>query len=100
MLRLLESVTFESVRDLGIAFPLRLAAHRQIHANLGALSSEMLPEPLENLLVLNFAVSNMMLTGPLRLASIILYLNEFASGSLALGAALRRSIALMDVSAY
>jgi hypothetical protein len=99
MIGLLKSIALESVSDLGESFPFGLTAHSEVHSHLCAFTVEMIPEPLENLLIFDFTVANVVLASPLGFAGLVLYLDKFARGSLTLRATLRRVLALIDVPA-
>ena len=60
-----KSVSLESLGDLGVSFPFSLAGHGEIHSDFGAFSVEVSPEALHDFLILDFAVTDMMLASPL-----------------------------------
>jgi hypothetical protein len=57
MIRLLEGDPLLSFGDLGISFPIRLTAHRQVHTHLGALAHEVGLEPFHDSLVYPLNIS-------------------------------------------
>lgn len=93
------SVPFERLGDLRIALTLGLTAHREIHSDLRALTVEMILETLDNFLVLYTAVTDVVLAGPLRLAALILDLNELARRGVALRTLCRRVLAFVNITA-
>ena len=100
VLCLLESVSLECLGNLRIAFPLCLTAHGKVHPDLAALAVEMIMQSLENLRVVNFPISEMVLASPLRFAFIFFDLYEFASRRMALRAFCWRVLAFIDVTAH
>ena len=99
VLSLLESVPLERLCDLRVALTLGLAAHREVHSDLRALSVEMIPQTLDNFLVFYLSVTDVMLAGPLRLATLILDLNELARRGVALRTLRRRVLTFVNITA-
>ena len=65
MLSLFESITLESLGNLGISLAVSLARHGQIHTYLTALTIEVIAKVLNHLLAyaLRLAITNFMLSG-------------------------------------
>ena len=78
-----------------------MTAHRKVHSYLRALSVEMIPETLDNFLVLYLAVADVVLAGPIRLASFLLDLDldELARRGVAKRAFSRRVLAFINITA-
>ena len=91
--------------DLGIALAVRDARHCKVHADLGALALEVCSQALDDLIAHLFgniraellADADNMLRCP---AHAFLLLDELGTGNLALGAELRGSISLVNITAY
>ena len=91
--------------DLGITLAVRDARHRKIHTDLGALALEVCSQALDDLIAHLFgnigtkllADADNMLRCP---AHAFLLLDELGTGNLALGAELRGSISLVNITAY
>ena len=71
----------------------------KLEADLRALSVEVILEALDNFLVLYSAVTDVVLAGPLRLAALILDLNELACRSVALRALCWRVLTFVNITA-
>ena len=99
VLRLLESIPLERLSDLRVALPLGLTTHGEIHSDFTALPIEMIPQTLDNFLVLYLAVTDVVLAGPLRLATLILDFYEFARRGVALWTLRWRVLAFVNITA-
>ena len=64
MLGLFPGIALERLCDLGITFAVSLAAHRQIHAHLGAFAHKMILQALKHLCIHTFCHSDHMFVGP------------------------------------
>ena len=95
MLGLLKGRPAPILSDLGIAFPIRHPAHGQVHADLGALSIEIGPQVLHNILGRTLGHAHHVLRGPAHLGAL---LHKLAGRRLALGTFLGGLIALMHIT--
>ena len=91
MFRLLKSSSHIELTNLGIAFADSLAAHRNIHAHLGAFAGEVHAKPFQHLCVHAGCDADHMLRRVLLLA--LCDLNERISRRFAHRAEIRRKIA-------
>ena len=98
MLSLFESVALESLCNFRIALAVRLAAHREVHADFGTFASEIIVERFHNLSILHLAVSEFVLAG--KLFTCLQHLYEFLALGVAKGTLCRRVFAFVHVSAY
>ena len=94
---LLEGVTLEGIGNLRVALALCLAAHCQVHSNLGAFSVEVVTQALHYFLVFYYSVFEVVLTGPAE--AVVHYFNEFFFLCAALGAELWRVLSFIYVTA-
>ena len=114
VLRLFPGVALVSLGDLGIAIALGLTGHRQIHADLGALTHEVVAQTLNDALIETLGGADDVLAGHLRQRELSLGgsisgrcsslrrffdLHELVLRSLALGALGRSLIALVNITA-
>ena len=97
VLCLLESVALEGIGNLRVSLALRLAAHCQVHSNLGAFSVEVVTQALHYFLVFYYSVLEVVLTGPAE--AVVHYFNEFFFLCAALGTELRRVLSFIYVTA-
>ena len=93
---LLEGIALECLGDLGIALAFRLAAHREVHSDLGAFTCKVVVETLHDLFILDLSVTELVLAGPVQ--ALFLDLDEFLRLCAADRALCGRSITLVDVS--
>jgi hypothetical protein len=100
VLCLLPSITLESLGDLGITLAISLAAHRQIHTNLGALTHKVILQTLDNLFVNTLSNANHVLVNKLKIAFLLYELNELICANLAKGALLGSCITFVNITAY
>ena len=97
VLSLLESVALEGIGNFRVSLALRLAAHRQVHSNLGAFSVEVVTQALHYFLVFYDSVFEVVLTGPVE--AVVHYFNEFFFLCAALGTELGRVLSFIYVTA-
>ena len=64
MVCFLKSIALEGFGNFRIAFAVGLAAHRQIHAHLGAFAHKMILQALKHLCIHTFCHSDHMFVGP------------------------------------
>ena len=98
--RFFERVALKGVGDFRISFAFRLAAHGEVHADLGAFAGEVVLEALHHLGVLHLAGADLMLARLGLLAGGDGLLLELGAGNAALRALLGGGIADVDVSAH
>ena len=97
VLSLLESVALEGIGNFRVSLALRLAAHCQVHSNLGAFSVKVVTQALHYFLVFYYTVLEVVLTGPVE--AVVHYFNEFFFLCAALGTELGRVLSFIYVTA-
>src|SRR5574344_389074 len=98
MFCLLECIALESLCNLRVSFAVCLTAHCKIHPDLGAFSCKVVVKALHNLGVSYFAVTDLVLAGPVQGA--FLDLDEFVSLCMAYRTLCRWILSFVYITAY
>ena len=100
VLGLFPCVTLVCLGDLGIPFAVGLAAHRKVHAHLGALAHKVVLETFPKLLAGALAITNDMLGHKFEVALLLHDLDEFLLANFTHRALVGCLGAFVNVTAY